>query len=434
MPRRRSYQSPFDGSNQDTYRARVEYVNRISGQLMLRNKLYYTDLDWPSRGTLFNGVFPNAGGSLDLFRTLLVLDDRQRMVGNQLETVIDFSRFGLKHQTMAGLEVSRWTDEFALDVAALPSIDLFSPAETASKPWTIIPGQFTSADARTLTIAPYLVHNVTVGQRYELFVGGRFDHLDYRDGATDTDRDYQRLSPMIGAVYRPHSEWSVYANAGRGFAPPSSQVAGKRKAEASAQIEIGSKLNAFDGRITGTLAFYQLKKSNLAIPDDRGVLRETGNQRSRGAEFDLSAEITPGWHGFLSYAYTSAELTEFRETAQVFTANGVQFQTFDRSGNTPPFAPEQMLNLWTTRNLGRRAEVSLGVRYVGRQFIAADNAFQMRDRLLFELAFRLNLRRTGARMYLKNLTDRDFETRGFGNASVIPASPRTLGFELEWAL
>ena len=434
VPRRRSYQSPFDGSSQDTYRARVEYVNRITDHLTLRNKLYYTDLDWPSRGTLFNGAFPNASGSLDLFRTLLILDDRQRLVGNQLETAISFSGFGLKHQTMAGFEVGRWTDEFALDVAALPSIDLFNPLETASKPWAIIPGQFSSADARTLTIAPYLVHNVSVDERYELFLGSRFDYLDYRDDDTDTDRDYRRLSPMIGAVYRLPNDWSIYTNVGLGFAPPSSQVVGKRKAEESAQMEVGSKLNAFDGRITGTLALYQLKKSNLAIPDDRGVLRETGDQRSRGLELDLSAQLTPGWHGFVTYAYTSAELTEFRETAQVLTATGVQFQIFDRSGHTAPFAPEHMLNLWTTRNLGRHAEVSLGARYAGTQFIAADNDFEMRDGLIFDLALRLNLRHAGARMYLKNLTDRDFETRGFGNTSVIPAPPATLGFELEWAL
>jgi TonB-dependent siderophore receptor len=434
VPRRRSYQSPFDRSNQDTYRARVEYVKRISDHLTLRNKLYYTDLDWPSRGTLFNGAFPNATGSLDLFRTLLILDDQQRLVGNQFETVFGFSKLGLKHQTMAGFEVSRWTDEFALDVAFLPTLDLFSPSETASKPFAIIPGQSSSADARVLTLAPYLVHNVSADQRYDLFVGGRFDYLDYRDDDTDTDRDYRRLSPMFGAVYRLRADWSVYTNLGLGFAPPSSQVAGKRKAEESAQLELGSKLNALDGRIQGTIALYQLKKSNLAIPDDRGILRETGDQRSRGLEIDLSGQIAPGWYGFIAYAYTSAELTDFRESAQVITATGIQLQTVDRSGNTAPFAPEHMLNLWTTRNLSRNGEVSLGARYVGRQFIAADNDFEMRDALLFDLAFRLNMSNTGARFYLKNLTDRDFETRGFGNTSVIPAAPRTFGFELEWAL
>ena len=85
VPRIRSYQSPFDLSEQTILRFRADYEWYLSPNFTLRDKLYYTSLDWPSQGTLFNGAFPNAAGSLDLARTLLDLDDQQRIVGNQLE-------------------------------------------------------------------------------------------------------------------------------------------------------------------------------------------------------------------------------------------------------------------------------------------------------------------------------------------------------------
>ena len=97
MPRTRSYQTPFDLSEQTTIRLRADYQIRLNDDLTLRNKLYYTDLDWPSQGTLFNGVFPNASGGLDVFRSLLILDDRQKLAGNQLELLIKKTTGQIEH-------------------------------------------------------------------------------------------------------------------------------------------------------------------------------------------------------------------------------------------------------------------------------------------------------------------------------------------------
>ena len=87
---------------------RMDLQTRLSPRVTLRNKLYYTDFSWISNGTLFNGVYPNAAGSLDLIRTLLLLDDRQKVLGNQLEFVFSFSTGRVRHTLLAGLELMRW--------------------------------------------------------------------------------------------------------------------------------------------------------------------------------------------------------------------------------------------------------------------------------------------------------------------------------------
>ena len=87
LPRERSYQSPFDFSEQDVTRLRLHWETLLGGSWTIRNRAYWTELDWQSEGTLLNGVFPFFPGPDGLFvaRTLVPLDDDQRWLGDELE-------------------------------------------------------------------------------------------------------------------------------------------------------------------------------------------------------------------------------------------------------------------------------------------------------------------------------------------------------------
>ena len=88
MPRRRSFQSPFDFSAQRTYRVRIDFSSRINKNLQVRHKFYYTDLDWTSQGALFPPRDAQDALQQDqVSRMLTLLDDRQKLVGNQFEAV-----------------------------------------------------------------------------------------------------------------------------------------------------------------------------------------------------------------------------------------------------------------------------------------------------------------------------------------------------------
>ena len=68
-------------------------------------------------------------------------------------------------------------------------------------------------------------------------------------------------------------------------------------------------------------------------------------------ELELAAEPRPRLRTFFSYAYNDAELTRFTE--RVFLGPFPPFfATFDRSGNRPAFAPEQIANLWVSQRFG----------------------------------------------------------------------------------
>lgn len=420
VPRTRSYQSPFDVSEQDLYRVRLDVEHRLSDRLVFRDKAYHTDLDWQSDGTLIVGAFPIPGVTTLVARTLPMLADRQKWTGNQAELTFDFTTGRARHTLLAGFEVSRLTDEFTLDVALLPTIDLFNPVETAQPPLFLIPGQSLAGDARTWVIAPYLMDRIDLG-RFQVLAGARLDSLDYEETIVPTTRDATKLSPLLGLVFEPTRGLSLYASGGSAFGPPSSLVVGEREPEESWQLEAGIKKKFLGGKAFATAAYYHLDKDNIAIPDATGVTRQTGDQRADGFEAELQVEAHPGLFATASYAFTDAELTRFSEI--VILGDRPAFSVRDLSGNRPAFAPRHLFNAWLVKSLPAGFQVGVGGRYVGEQFISEDNAFAVDDYFLVDAMAAYRRGRFKGSLHFKNVTDTEYETRGFGSASVIPANP-----------
>jgi catecholate siderophore receptor len=450
VPRERSYQTPFDFSDQEIYRFQVDYESRLSPRVTLRNKLYYRDLDWRTRGTQFAGVFPDGFGSVRVSRFQTTLDDRQRFAGNQLEAIFHLGDGPVSHELLTGVELKFLDDEFDIGVVApedpfsplpgLPSIDLFDPVETAVE----LPAfPFLVGESDSTVIAPYVVDQMSLGQRFQLLLGARYDRISRDDDRTATNpplaervsRDDGELSPMVGAVYAPSTSLSVYANAAQSFAPAGVRVFGDLDPEDSTGYELGAKKTFHGDRVRTTFALYQIDRENVAIPDYNVVTQQAGDQRSRGFELELAAEPRPGLRAFLTYAYTDAELIRFAERV-VTGFDPVTGQptetTIDRSGNTPAFVPEHLLSLWVSKSFAGGLGLAGGARYFSDQFLAEDNLFEIDAALVLDAAVYYDFRRCRVTLNLKNLTDVEYERRGFGGTSVIPADPFAVyaGFEL----
>lgn len=426
VPRTRSYQSPFDLSDQDILRFQVDVETRFSDSFVLRNKTYYRDFDWVSRGTIFNGVFPvpipGVGVRDVVFRSLLSLDDTQQFVGNQLEGLWRLRTGNITHNLLAGVEVARLADEFTFVPGFLPGIDLLNPVETAAGPIQPIPGQSFAADAQTDVLAPYVVDQIVFGERFQLLLGARHDSLDFQDDISRTGRDDSELSPMVGVVVSPSSTLSFYASASEAFAPQSTFVVGEERVpEESQQVEAGLKKGAFGDRLQLSMALYQIDRENIAIPDDNGITQQTGSQRSRGAELEVTAEPRPGMRTLFAYAYNDAELTEFNERIQVSFQPPI-FVVLEHTGNRPAFAPEHIANLWVTQRLSGGFGLGLGGRYVSEQFIGENNLFAIDDYFTVDAALYYDRGPWGLNLNFKNVTDEEYLTRGFGGTSVIPAA------------
>ncbi len=201
-----AYESDRDRSEQDVRRLQADYQIELTPTLGLRNKAYFRGLDWISDGTLLFGAFPNGFGGFVVARSLLLLDDRQRSFGNQLELTYTGSAGGVEHRLVAGLELSQADDEFTLDFAQLPFADLFDPSP-ASGPLVVQPQS--AGDTRARIVAPHVVDYVTFSERWQALAGVRFDDIDFEDDVSGTRRSDGEWSPLVGLVFAPAPELSL---------------------------------------------------------------------------------------------------------------------------------------------------------------------------------------------------------------------------------
>ncbi len=425
VPRERSYASPFDLSTQQVTRGQVDYDRQLDERWSLRDKLYYRELDWQTRGTLINGVLDLGFGDPFVFRTLFDLDDRQTFVGNQFEVLFASER----HQLMAGVEIGDYADDYTLDASFLDPIGLFMPIENPGGVPIPIPGQAMSGDTETRVIAPYVVDQIQLSDRARLTVGARFDSIEFEDTVSGTSRSDGELSPLLGLVVATGDESSIYANAARSFSPASPRVIGDREPEEGTQFELGFRHHFAGGRVRTVVAAYQLERENIAIPDDNGFTQQAGDQRSQGIEAEFGGDFGCGINGTFSYAYTDAELTRFSEA--IFLPEPPFVLVLDRSGNRPAFSPEHMFSGWLSRRFAGNWTVAGGVRWLDDQFIAEDNAAVIDSHTVVDAMVAYDFDRWRIALDLDNLTDETYETRGFGSFSVIPAEPFSASVRVE---
>ena len=288
-----------------------------------------------------------------------------------------------------------------------------------------------AGDSRALIVAPYIVDQVGLHDRFQVLAGARLDAIDFEDARNEVSRTDTKASPMLGAVFVATDHSSIYANYSRSFAPPAPRVqTGDLKPEEGEQVEVGYKQEFLDRRARATFAVYQLERTNIGIPDANGVTQQVGSQRSRGFEAELIAEATGGLRFAGSYAYNDAVLTEFSERIIVGVDDFFRpvFDTIDRSGNRPAFAPRHILNAWVSQDIANALVVGGGARYVSDQFIAEDNDFVIDGVLTVDAMVSYALRDLLLEVNVKNLTNREYDRRGFGDNSITPADPITVYF------
>ena len=438
VDRETSYQSILDFSDQTIQRVQVDYEIALNDRVTLRNKTYFRDLDWQSTGTLLSQDFFSMPPAVA--RIVNTLDNQQRFTGNQLEAAINLGNGRVKHNILAGVEVVERENDYDIQFGFLSSLDLMTPVDPDTSVFLF---PFQSGTSDSTTVAGYLIDQIEFSPKCHLMLGVRHDDIDFESvadfgaGPIPTNRSDGDTSPRAGFVWAPSRSLSIYANAAESFAPPSPRVVGPREPETGDQVELGVKKKFSGGKVQTTLAIYELNRSNIAIPDNNGFTQQQGDQRSRGVEFELAAEPAPGLRAFFSYAFNEAELTRFAEQLIV----GVDpmtmmpiFMTFDRSGNTPAFAPENLANLWVSKRFDNGWGVGGGARYIDTQFIAEDNAFAVDSALVLDGSVFYRRDNWRVNLHLKNLMDEEYELRGFGSDSVIPAAPFaayvTIGFDL----
>ncbi len=339
-----------------------------------------------------------------------------------------FNTGTIEHQLLFGFSLSRQyrVTNFESGIPIAP-VNIFDPVYDQAFSPSGVP---TFSDATTRdAVGVYIQDQVTLLPNLKLLLGGRFDVfrqlVDNRLTNTENSQSGDAFSPRVGLVYQPIEPISLYASYARSFTPVNGRAFSGEFLipERGTQYEVGIKTD-LSNQLSANLALYDLTRSNVTTSDplNPGFSVQSGRQRSRGVEFDISGEILPGWNIIAGYAYTDARIVEDNDTP---------------TGNRRFNVPEHGINLWTTYRIQsgdlRGLGFGLGLYYLGERPIDNANTVNLPGFLRTDAAIFYERDQVRAALNIRNLFNVENYVSNFGSSDFVAAgTPFTIQGSFSW--
>ena len=319
--------------------------------------------------------------------------------------------------------------------------DLYSPVVVPVP--KSIPADGNSASFITIATehwgSAYIQDQIGISNNIVVLAGARFD------GASEQLNDQKRwdhsVKPRVSLIWNPLPALGFYASYvqnfgiavgiyGNGEEPAGTLV----PPELAHEFEVGSKLNLFGGRLTGTLSWFDLTQSNISLPSFnalefvQGVRAVTGAVHNEGTELDLQAQLSPKLRLIASYAYLDSLI--IHDVGFNIDADGNPVTTSGNTGNRFFGVPRQGGSFWLTYGDEATPGFTAGIGALARTWAAGDNENDYRlpgfTRANVMIGYSFNL--PSARLVLRCNIDNVLNKRYFESVSdsqtVMPGWPR----------
>jgi iron complex outermembrane receptor protein len=239
-----------------------------------------------------------------------------------VDVIGNFDTGGIKHTVLVGVDSYNARKTGTLYLQQLDSVDIYDPALGNTPALDTAASSPSEIEDRSRWTSLYLQDQLALGHGVFLVGALRHDRTSAIYAAPGIEPNKQSFTtPRLGAVWQFAPNQSVYAqyqdavSANNGREPTTDPlIAGAAlAAERARQFEIGHKIELLDGKLSSTIAIYELTKRNRAgsVPTDTPPYYTTvtiGKARSRGLEWDVSGEITQRLSLIGSYAYTATKV------------------------------------------------------------------------------------------------------------------------------
>lgn len=210
------------------------------------------------------------------------------------------------------------------------------------------------------------------------------------------------VTPQYGVLYKLTPGLSLFASYAESFVPGSQILtnldgsASPAKPTQGEGYDMGLKVDLLDRRLSGTLTFFEVRNKDIVndltyLDPGSGAQRfynvQSGEQRSRGAELDVTAMLADNWQLYLSYSYMKASIIEFSGNDDAILAQNPA--TLDAAGqanykivyllhNAPlQMSAPHLANFWTrydfTQSILERAYIAGGINFVYDQTLLPDS-------------------------------------------------------------
>ena len=306
----------------------------------------------------FTSGSPQMPNATTYNRRMLYGHDLQRDFTFGAELSGSVTLAGMPHRMLFGVDASE--ERYLYDAQRVPTNSPLNPqapvyGQGFYGPPTVLAFAGTN---QYRAVGAFAQDEIALSERWRLLVGGRFDSTEGTSIVVGTptvenQRTVRAFSPRAGITFAVTPSASVYASFARSFVPQISGVLlDGRMTDPSRgrQYETGIKVEALERRLLATASLYDLRKTNIVVGDplNPGFSIQIGEQRSRGAELELTAAVTSAWSLIASFAHDKAEITRDTNTALV--------------GNRIVNVPSDTASFWTTYdvNAGPAARIRFG--------------------------------------------------------------------------
>jgi iron complex outermembrane receptor protein len=308
----------------------------------------------------------------------------------------------------------------------LNAVNIFDPAYGILS----TPNSFVFNDTEDQTAyGVYLTDQIDLGDQWKVRIGGRYDWFkqeiaDRLSTLQPPEQDVTKFSPSAGLVYEPSDGLSFYAAYGEGFRPNSGFDILRRpfEPEETESYEVGMKFALANGTLNGTIAVFQMEKTNVitADPVNSGFSVAIGEAESKGVEFELSGDLPAQFRFMLSYAYTDAE-----SSTSVLDPD---FRKVVQAGDPLINIPEHNASvlLFKDFDIGTRTlTLGAGAKYFSRRLGETGTDFYLPEYTLVRLQASFDLTdKLSLAGEVTNLTDEEYYPASYSSLWVAAGAPQ----------
>ena len=413
-----------------TFRVDRELTDALTGRLGIYSS--YNDLDG-------SGIQVGSIDGAQARAQRLGLEFSELVVTVQPELVAEVTTGPIGHTLLFGIDASY--TKFKQDFSQAPAgalFDVFDPNFPVDAPDFDLsqPGNaLLRSEITAREFGVYVQDQVDLSEQWKLLAGLRWDAVSI-DSEEEliafvplaprekSSFDDSELLPRVGLVYQPLEEIGIYTSYSETYRPPTGTTltgadGEQLKPEEGRNLEVGIRLDALDGRLTGTLAAFRANKDNVIESDplNPGASTNLGKVRSQGVEFDLAGEVFENFSLGVSYAYTDAQIDS---NANPNLPKGTRLR------NVPKHAASLQAAYSFTEGTLEGLRLFGGIVYEDdrRTNTSATLDTKMPSYVRFDLGASYDFTESiQARLFIQNLTDEEYYTSAGGDRSVTPGQP-----------
>lgn len=446
VPRHRFYGDPVNWeipNRQNRTLLAFDWTYALDDRWKLTQRFHYDRRDEQQLTFWFNGF----DGVSVMDRGVWFVQPERTTVATNLDLAGDLTLAGVRHRVLVGADAMRKRETwrgFSGTTDVVPPIDIHAPTYGVSgDALRALPENFFYID-RDQWFGFYAQDQISLGDRWQLLVGGRYDVAKTGFGYAETSlaeagdalllEQDKAFSPRIGVLYRLSPEASVYASAVKSFGTNNGRPASgvPFDPQEARQVEIGAKFQRADGRLTASASLFRLTKTNVLTADpstpDPSDQAAIGEVRSQGLEIDVLGQVARQASLIASYALTNTRVTRDND---------------GNEGHRLPNVPRHAGSLWAKFDSapGERSGWEVGAGLYARSQREGDlaNSWQLPGYARVDAMARYRTVLGGGKVSIQinveNLFDRTyFDRGGSGGTGAKYGSPRaasaTLSLEL----